>query len=451
MNCNENISCVSQKDLLLFKELLSYCGNGKFPLIENSVCSSYLATVVYLDEIDDKLYDFIQQNKSSITKFKMIRYVDDLYILFSSDKDILELNETYFAIRNKYSSMLKSLGLSLNERKCCLKESHRISEELKKSLYDEFYIGEKHRIPELFPNAINDFLEDVYTTINTNYISTEIYNKLIEKHFSNDEIEFAAGEVFNYYVYDDKSNIDYMPIVKTLNRILTKSLAFFSLDSKRLMTIIMKTKNEKLIKHMLYRLFKKHRKNEWTNYDTNIAIQYLLQSGFKHIDLLDVISKEEPLLYEYYYSFCKHSFLFYFKHTKYNQIIDIILDEEKTYVLYFLYYIEEKRKNNLNAFAYFKSYFDRLTAILMFKSGREEEKFIKPNYGGYYKEGAFHKAYACINNQNEIIRKAFNLRNNNPVAHSSVKLLYSEDSKKDIYDSIENLKYLVNEFISKYF
>lgn len=46
--CNSDSQKVSQTQLLLLKELLLMCGNGNYPLIENSVASSYLATVVLL-------------------------------------------------------------------------------------------------------------------------------------------------------------------------------------------------------------------------------------------------------------------------------------------------------------------------------------------------------------------------------------------------------------------
>ena len=93
--CNRGEDTIPQALLLLYKELLLYCGDGVFPLIENSVSSSYLATVVYLDSIDCDLYDFLRLRVPGITGFRMIRYVDDLYILFSSNRDTKGLNKIY--------------------------------------------------------------------------------------------------------------------------------------------------------------------------------------------------------------------------------------------------------------------------------------------------------------------------------------------------------------------
>ena len=84
--CNSGEDTILLAQLLLFKELLLYCGDGEFPLVENSVASSFLATVVYLDQIDGDLYGFLRLRVRGITGFRMIHYVDDLYILFSSEK-----------------------------------------------------------------------------------------------------------------------------------------------------------------------------------------------------------------------------------------------------------------------------------------------------------------------------------------------------------------------------
>ena len=50
--CNKETIGFTQSQLMIFKEFLLYCGGGRFPLVENSVASSFLATIVYLDDID---------------------------------------------------------------------------------------------------------------------------------------------------------------------------------------------------------------------------------------------------------------------------------------------------------------------------------------------------------------------------------------------------------------
>ncbi len=105
--CNSSTQEISQSEILLMKELLLFCGNGDYPLIENSMASSYLATVIYLGKIDTELHSFIKTNVGNFKDFHMIRYVDDLYILFSTDTDFEDLKRTYNTIKNAYSSILK--------------------------------------------------------------------------------------------------------------------------------------------------------------------------------------------------------------------------------------------------------------------------------------------------------------------------------------------------------
>ena len=123
--CNSETVVFTQTQLHLYKELLKLCGNGRFPLIENSMASSFLSTVIYLDLVDTKLHKFITNSVPSVSSFRIVRYVDDMYILISSDKPIWCLHDAYNEIRNEYSSLLKEYGLALNTRQPL--KTHKIS------------------------------------------------------------------------------------------------------------------------------------------------------------------------------------------------------------------------------------------------------------------------------------------------------------------------------------
>ena len=152
--------------------------------------------------------------------FRIVRYVDDMYILISSDKPIGYLHEAYNDIRNEYSSILKEFGLALNTKKCCLKESKEINQELKKSLYDEYFNGQKHNIEELFSGALQEFLSDLSIELLLDSIDIEKYNELINKHFSSDDIEFTPSEVFNYFVYENEEELQSKPVVEEIVRLV---------------------------------------------------------------------------------------------------------------------------------------------------------------------------------------------------------------------------------------
>lgn len=447
--CNADDVVFSQTQLQLFKELLKYCGNGRFPLVENSIASSFLATVVYLDAVDKALHEYISINVSAFSSFRIVRYVDDMYILISSDKPIECLHEAYNEIRNEYSSILKKFGLALNTKKCCLKESKEINQELKKSLYDEYFNGEKHNIEELFAGALRRFLNGLAIELLLDSIDIEKYNELINKHFSSEDIEFTPSEVFNYFVYESEEELQSDAVIKEIVKLVQQSISFISLDPKRLTVMIMKTKSDKAIKGFLNQLFKKNRSNKWNSYDTTIAISYLIQSEFKHIDLLDILSKRHPNLYSYYFYHCKSSTLQCVNLWRINRLSEIIAQDNKAHYLYFMYLCELKRGNYMVAFAYYKNYFDRVTADLDYEFGNDS-RLSKPNYNGFYKESVFIRFYASLDGSEAIIKIAHKLRNANPLSHSSSGLLDSNDTSTDLCKSIEALSSLIYGYISNH-
>lgn len=447
--CNSDSVTFSQTQLHLFKELLTYCGNGRFPLIENSVASSFLATVVYLDAIDKALYEYISTNITAFSSFRIVRYVDDMYILISSDKPVGYLHEAYNEIRNEYSSILKNFGLALNTKKCCLKESKEINQELKKSLYDEYFNGQKHNIEELFSGSLYRFLKDLSLELLLDSIDIEKYNALIDKHFSSDDIEFTSSEVFNYFVYEDETDLQSDAVVKEIIDLVEQSISFISLDPKRLTVMIMKTNSDRAIKGFLNQLFKKNRSDKWNSYDTTIAISYLIQSKFRHIDLLDILSNRHPKLYSYYYHHCKNSTIHCLDLWRAKRLSEIIARDSKAYYLYFMHLCEMKRENYMAAFAYYKNYFDRVTADLDFAAGNDPS-LKKPNYNKFYKEGTLIRFYNGVKDSKAVIETAHKLRNANPLSHASSGLLDNNNTSEDLCESIKALSRLIYGYIEQH-
>ena len=449
--CNAEKTFFSQNQLQLYKKLLEYVGTGRFPLVENSVMSSYLATEIYLDQIDCDLYDFIDQKINSVFSFKMIRYVDDLYILLSPREGIEDIKSAYNEIRNEYSSLLKTWGLSLNSRKCKFGSTREINQELKKSLYDEFYNGEKMSIEELYAGSLESFLQRILQMMDDECPDVEQYNEIVENHFSFDDIEFTASEVFNYFVYESDPELNYNNVSELILKIIKKDISVISLDPKRLGVLIMKTHNDVAIKATLNELFKRQKADKWNSYDTTIAIAYLLQSEFRHIDLLAVLKKNAPELYSYYYNNCRVSFVREFMTSELrniNTLCRAIGRDWKSYYLYFMYCTEKAKNNNLTAYAFFKNFFDRVTADFDFVNMLHDEKPAKrPNYKAFYKEGAFCKFYSCIYGSEDIIKRAHKLRNENPVSHSSASLIENDSSTENLYLTIKDLKTLIRRYI----
>lgn len=443
--CNSAEIRFTQTQLQLYKEILAYAGNGRFPLIENSIASSYLATVVYLDEIDKQLHSFLSDKIPDIVDFKMVRYVDDLYILIKSDKPIGYLHSAYNEIRNEYSSILKKYGLALNASKCCIKPTHEINIELKKSLYDEQFNGEKSSIETQFAGSLKAFLLDLSLELLLDSVDVEKYNELIKTHFSHDDIEFTPSEVFNYFVYENQNELKSQDVIDEVAGLVEQDISFISLDPKRLGVMIMGAHNDRAIKNVLNHLFRRHRLGKWNSYDTTTAITYLIQSEFRHIDLINVLETENPSLHRYYRFNCSGSFMRHYKSKKFNSYIDIIGQDWKTYYLYFMYCIEHYRHNNLQAYAFFKNYFDRITAHLAYVTGFDPSD-KKPNYKRFFKNQEIKKVYAKIPQSSVIIDRAHDLRNANPLAHASAGLIEKNDSKQKLDECTKELRKLIEDF-----
>ena len=443
--CNSSTVCFSQTQLSILKELLLYCGGGRFPLVENSIASSFLATVVYLDEIDSRLASFIDSHVKIFDNFRMVRYVDDMYILISSDRPEAEIHNAYNKIRNEYSSILKEYGLALNTKKCCIKPTFEINDELKKSLYDEFFHGEKHRIVSLFSGTLASFLQEVSLVISKDCLDIEKYNSLIEKHFDDDSIEFTATEVYNYFVYEDETEVKSKAVINALIQLINQDVSFISFDPKRLSVLILKTQSTSAIKALLNQLFIRHRAGLWNSYDTITAISYLIQSEFRHIDLIDVLCQNSQPLKDYYHYFCNRSFVNALNNQRIDSYCSIIGGDWKANYLYFMYLVEQSKHNNLTKLAFFKNFFDRFTADMAFIT-HYEPNVKKPNYNKFYKNPELKRFYSPILNADMVIETAHKLRNANPLSHASAGLIDGNNTTQDINNSITEMIDLIDKY-----
>ncbi len=446
---------INQKDLLVYKELLLCLGQGEFPLIENCTASSYLATVVYLEIPDTKLYSFITDKESHITGFTMVRYVDDLYILFNSDLSENMITPMVNRIVNTYSSELKKLNLSLNRGKTSWKLTADINEELKRSLYDEQVNGKECNITDFVDSdLLLEFLGAIKESLFNYSLDAVKYLELINEVFNIPQTEYTPQEIYNSLVYEKHPLFSNKQIIEMLFSLVCFDYNFLKLDTKRLTIMLLKTQNGDLIKAMLSRLFEANRRGVWNIYDTSLAINYLLQRNFSHVDLLRILKYEESSVHSYYEIFCKSSFLVSMDKSEENYIKKFgtsifYKQDDKLFFLYFMYMVEMKKSNYLSAFAYYKNFFDRLSAHLAYTVNDNQAKG-KPNYKGYYKEGAFKQLYAGIADVDKIIKKAHEIRNSNPLSHSSAGLLDNNNTAADILSSIEQLSNLIESKIAEY-
>ena len=96
----------------------------------------------------------------------------------------------------------------------------------------------------------------------------------------------------------------------------------------------------------------------------------------------------------------------------------------------------------MEAYAYFKTYFDRMTALIAAYKNKE-----KLNVNKYFKTKQLEKFYKTIIDENveKTLEKAGKLRNKNPLVHSSMEMLDWADWTETINKMINDLKKILQE------
>ena len=438
INSSESVK-ITPSQLYLYKRLFSYCGGGHFPLVENSVCSSYLSTVVYLDSTDRELYNYLESlSRFGIRKFKMIRYVDDLYILILSTNNYRETKRLAINILKKYNSILNTSGLSLNFSKCKFDNSDLIINDLKNWSYIEDGSNINEKISDTFPDGLLGFLSDFNSALDeSGHLTFGEYRMVLEKSYQNYDLSLRPHEVLNHFIYKMKRGEASKELVPILAEIICPDFTHLHLDPKRLTQIVLNTGDENLIKSILNSLFMRANGDDWNAYDMIITITYLLQRGFRHYDLKKKVLSKLPCTKYFGEKYCEHSFIESLEGegSEYHTLSKLIGEDEIANYLFFMFKCEASDGNFMEAFAYFKSFFDRVTADIA--CGRNAISPVR--YLKYYDEGKLGKIYGRYQNSKGIISKAQKLRRTNPLAHASSELLNGATSTTDLKESVEQL------------
>ena len=445
--CNTQENVFSQPVLQVYKEFILYCGKGRFACTENSIAASFLSTIVYLEEIDKKLHEYLLNNKN-ISCFQMIRYVDDLYILCSFSYSCDNYNSVYRELFEYYSSILKPYNLSINSQKSVFRDVKYLNEELKQSLYDERVHNIPFEVLQAFANNIETYLDNLIEANSRFELTFENYNKIFEECLKIEDFEYSPIEIFNQFTYDDNFLEKFPNLKEKLVQLFSGDLRFLAFDPRRFIVLLLKTKDEKIIKKLLKILLEKRNNKEWTLYDSAIAINYLLGRSFIHHDLIGVLKDNNKNLTTYVNTCCTTSFCQLPKNLITEKICSLVSSDWKTAFLYFMYCIERDKCNYLSAYAYFKNFFDRFTALLAYETNYKRGRVNgKPNFNNFYEENKIKKFYEVIQDSDNIIHDAHQLRNHNPISHASAELIDINIYSKELLEIIEKLKYLIFEFM----
>lgn len=438
---------LSETEANVFNDFFCICGNGNMPQIECGTTSSYLSTIIFLEDTDSSLKKYIM-NYEKIIDYKIIRYVDDLYIFFNSNGRFNKnkiFNDFSICLSNEYYKY----GLSINKDKSRIAKTSKIYRDINSiSLIDDKYLNEEIN-DENIKKIVFNFIVELIEKVEKNGINYNEYNDIVKKHFFSKRNKFNAKQIYYSFVFRKNKWFSKDALKRKLELALEKEYNILYNDPRILTTLILKTEDEGLIKKLLDKLFRIYRSNNWNFLCTYISFIYLLNSDFKHIDLLSILEKENPVLYLY---ICNN-----FKKTWYNCVVSInakkiamygLLEKSNLYYLKFLYNIELSQKNYLLAYSYFKNYIDVLTAHFSVIKDTKKKFSIE----SFYKENSLIKFYKSnLKQMDRIIEDTFNetslLRNGNPVCHGSCKVLKYNNQNERLLNNINNLNKIVNAYI----
>ncbi|MDW3978087.1 AbiA family abortive infection protein [Staphylococcus saprophyticus] len=432
---NEREEILDTRSSLIYKRLLQQIGGNKFPTVENSASLSYLATYIYLDKVDYEL-ETVLRNEDQIESFQIIRYVDDLYIFFNSMEN--ELNIVSSGIKNAVIDAYRQVKLNLNENKTKLGKSNEVNDTLNAALYNHYVNKEEIDIAYFYDKYdIGHFLDDLYNLAYSH--NHENFKKILDKYFTKEGITYSSDEVLRYLAYYEDELFQDEAIICKIKRLILTDYNFINYKINIFLRIILKTNNGELIRFLLNELFNK---DKFNSFDVAISINYLLLRNFQHNDLMNKVREVDSDLVDYIDIYCKQDFLKELD-KEYNYILKLNLKNEfsdnslKVWYLYFLYKFHEKNGDTLEAFAYYKTYFDRIVSLLMCYKGISYTKKKLPDYHRHYKVSNVKKDFEELNanyykNQNidEFLSQLYRLRQYNPINHSSAEIIEDQMLKE---------------------
>ncbi len=440
---------LSLKDKLFITRLLEYLGKGYFPTIDHSVASFYLATIIYLEGFDTSLHDYLETNKK-IKDFLLVRYVDDCYILVNFEESANEHDEDE-QLNSKIEEWLRPLRLAVNTKKTtsfCNVET--LDERLSLSPYDYWVNNPKRNFPQAVKlERWRYFLEELVQHSTKNGMNFETYNGIVTKIYTELKPQYPSlkkhKDIFNQVF--DASVVLHKDYIGKLKGLLENHLGVLKYSGHNLVPIILASKNKKLIDIFLRKISRENKINP-SIWNSRLSISYLLSRSFMSTDLMkDIKANTEmiPRFYEYIEHYCCTNFAQYYTDISHTPVLKLVQNNlssnqkikpaealAKSIYLYFLYKCEYSPANYLQRYAFYKNYFDAITAVI---AGTSVENC--------YKEKTLKGIYKSINGSDVVITEAHKLRNGNPLAHASSTLLDIHTAPSDIDKMISNLDKLI--------
>ena len=405
----------SATDCLFLRALLLYCGAGKFPTIQNHPTLSFLATKVYLSDIDAELFRCIDSNCGA-ESFKMIRYVDDMFIFInvSNESSPFKIKEL---ILNKYADILRKNGLALNLNKVEFGQTSELSlAEATESCVDfsGHYTGEVIEDP---PGRISQLFEEIARmSFERNYCQQD-FKAAVELTFSQEDRHIDSMTALRSVIYSN-ANLSCLSVKNSIKKALLSGKVILTYGTNELVKCILDTHDDYLIKRLLNTLFLSYRDGTWSSIDTLIALNYLINRGMHHRDLLSLLRKSELGLSIFIDKYCINDQFIRDPITEVeSKKLLVIADDDRSKIQFVNQLFHGRTQNFFEQISYYRAYFDRFSTLF-------KRKILKKKQRGFlYSEKELAKLYCEIPKSEQIIHAAERLRRDNPLIHAGSDLI----------------------------
>lgn len=451
------------KSLMFYQQMLEFLGNGKFPTIPDNTGLSYMATDLFLREFDNEIIEKLELQQPVISRFELIRYVDDLYILFDCKKENRARCEELLNQIIQDAAFNSQLTVNISKQR--IAETSELDKELNVNLYEYFVKDEDLKLSDYYgKDQLKDLLEGLSKI--GDYPSHNTVECVMEQHLANDELAINYLEVLNWFVYTKKKLFSDGDIVQLVDNLPLSVLRHYP---KQLTQMVLDTGNESVISNFLKKLQTECSEEYVSKYYEIMTFQYLMWNDFKDASLLELLKNTNSSFERYYKNYL-------LKMINYQLIGDNIpqlgtiklqqIQDEKLFYLEIMAKYNYRQGQILQEFAYYKNYFDRRIAYCFALLGIERsivkqeinirrfyevnrvENILKGLSGKKNVKEVDKNLTGKVSIADDLIKKvaeAFELRNENPLAHASSGLLDDEDlSEKKIRSIIGALKEVIS-------
>ncbi len=277
------------KILILLKRL----NLDEFPILEDCAGLSYIATDIYLEELDKELEHYFS---TVFTTFETIRCSDDLYIFFNGEyveEDILKDLKKIYAVFN----------LKINEKKYVYDSTDNLPNHVSGKLYDLFYYSEDFDLFEIIGSEeeikclIKNFIKKISKIKNF-----DEYKNIVENDFEINYGREFKKNIFDEIIYNPRINclINQINISNIISK--QKMVEILKFDPIRLTVLFLYYRQDEYPTHILYSIYRSIEKENISNAELLILFTYYTQRVVQEntrIKIIEKLKKTFPELSHY--------------------------------------------------------------------------------------------------------------------------------------------------------